>query len=154
MSKIYSGHTEQRVRQAGFTDLIVLSFAPTTGFASGDFSGGFAVTVNLNSADLAVGDIVMDAMMEIITPVTGPTGTPTGSLGVTGAATQFTAAKSVIAAAQQVVGSAFVPYVVAATGKRLVIGYAVGGGDGAVATAGEIWCWFKIWRAADRAIQA
>ena len=153
--KNYTSHNEERIREAGMTDLIVFTNDPTTGFTAGDFTGGFGtIDINLASADLAIGDIILDAMMEVKTAVTGPTGTPTGALSVTGQAAQLTAATSVIATGQVCVGSAFVPYIVTATGIRPILHLLAGGGNGAAATAGEIWCWLKIWRAADRSLAA
>lgn len=144
--KHYTAKTDQRVREGGMTDLVVVNFSDMIGKS-------FAANLNLTSLNLLVGDIVQDAMMDITTAIVGPTGPPTGSLGVTGAATQFIAATALNAKAQVCVGSAYVPYIVAATGKFLILALANGSGNGADPTAGEVRCWFKIWRAAERNIQ-
>lgn len=134
--------SEMEKAQSGFTHCFVLKLADLAVFTNG---------TKITLCALAVGDIVFPSkiLQEVKTLVTGPSGTPTASLGVTAAVTQFTAATSVIAAPQQVVPTAAAPFVVA-TATNLVVDLEAGGGNGAAATAGEIWIWVSLSLIADR----
>ena len=126
----------------GFTDVFVLDKSDMTTLVNG---------TQVTLCKLAAGDIVFPSRMfqEVKTAVTGPTGTPTMSVGVTGTATQFTAATSIIATGAVAPTSA-PAYVAAAT--NLIVDFEAGGGNGAAAAAGEIWVWASISRAADRSV--
>ena len=130
-----------------FTHLFILT--------KSDFSVGFS-NKQITLAALNVGDVVFPGILqEIKTYVTGPTGAPTASLGVTGAGTQFTAASSVVSAASKLIvpGEAVPPYAANAA-TNLIVDLQVGGGDGAAATAGELWFWVQMSLASDRSTQA
>lgn len=127
---------------SGFTHVFKLGIADMATLVNG---------TKITLCPLAVGDIVWPAklLQEVRTLVTGPTGTPTASVGITAAVTQFTAATSIISGTQQVVPTSAAPYVVA-TGTNLVVDFEAGGGNGAAATAGEIWVWVSLSLIADR----
>lgn len=128
---------------SGFSDLYIVQTADMTAFST------TAVTLS----NLQIGDVVDTVIQETRTAVVGPTGTPTASVGVTGAVTQFTAATSAIAVGVVAPLSSVAPYVAAAA-IALIANLAAGGGNGAAATAGEIWVWARISRQADRNIVA
>lgn len=128
---------------SGFTHNFVLKIADMTTLVNG---------TKINLCPLAIGDIVFPSklLMETRTPIVGPTGTPTASVGITGAVTQFTAASSIIAGATaQIAPTAAAAYVVTAA-TNLVLDFEAGGGNGAAATAGEIWVWVSMALIADR----
>lgn len=128
---------------SGFTHLFVLTTADMTTLVN---------ATKINLCPLAAGDIVWPAklLQELRTAIVGPTGTPTASVGVTAAVTQFTAASSIIAGATaQIVPTAAAGFVVTAA-TNLVLDFEAGGGNGAAATAGEIWVWVSLSLIADR----
>lgn len=129
---------------SGFTHLFILTAA------QGDFAT-FANGTKINLCPLAAGDIVFPSkiLQEHKVLVVGPTGAPTASLGTTAAATQFTAASTVEAGTQQIVPTAAAAFVVTAA-TQLAIDLEAGGGNGAAATAGEIWVWVSLALIADR----
>jgi hypothetical protein len=118
-----------------------------------DFSVGFS-NKQIALASIAAGDVIYPAVLvEVKTAVTGPTGTPTGSVGITGTVTRFTAATSVVATGRVVPDEAVAPFV-AGSATSLLYDLQAGGGDAAAATAGEIWIWAQLLPAADRTLQA
>ncbi len=129
--------------QSGFTDLYILTIADMTSLAN---------STDITLSKLVAGDIVFPSKMlvEVRTAVVGPTGTPTGSVGITGAVTQFTAATSVIATGY-VAPTGAAAYIVTGS-TNLLYDFQAGGGNGAAATAGEIWVWASISRYADRSV--
>lgn len=128
-----------------FTHLFVLT--------KSDFSVGFSAT-SISLCSLAVGDVVLPAVLvDVKTAVTGPTGTPTGSVGITGTVARFTAATSVIAVAMVAPAEDVAPLAVNSA-TTLIYNLQAGGGDAAAATAGEIWIWAQIVQAGDRTLQA
>lgn len=100
---------------------------------------------------LAVGDIVHRVIQETKTYLAGPA-TGTVSTGVVGALTQFTAASDVkSAAAKYVAAVASVTPYPTNTAVNLVANAILGSG---AVTAGEVWIWVGISRAAERDVQA
>lgn len=136
----------------GFSDLFILSTNgrnQTTGAAVNDFSGGF----NANSivlTTLAVGDAVLSALIDVVTPVTGPTGAPTGQVKTGTGAVAITPTCAVKTAIGAVTDNTVVGSTLSTAAENLNFVTAAGGGDSAAATAGEIWVWANISRAADR----
>ena len=138
----------------GFTDLHILSVAnlPATigGAPVNDFANGLnAQTVTLKT--LNPGDVVEYVVVDIKTPLAGPTGAPTVQINVATAGTNLTG--TIVANAAATLGGISSPsqgnaYLQAA--DTLVAAFAAGGGNGAVPTAGEIWIWSAIFSAQDR----
>jgi hypothetical protein len=127
---------------SGYTHLFKLVTA--------DFSGGFS-NVQLALLALNIGDAIYNrSLVEVRTAVTGPTGAPTVSLGVTSALTQCTPTVAVNATGYAVPGGSQEAYVTVASSKSLTVDCQVGGGNGAAATAGEIWIWVALSLVADR----
>lgn len=169
-------NANQIAAAAGFTDLFVLGFSapglvPALTTAPNDFSQGFSnKSIILDGLD--IGDVVYPGFAEIKTYVLGPTGAPTISIGVTGTVTQFTNTLTVksgslitipIPLAANMAGPtgaqiaaelvrACEPYWASAA-TNIVCDCQAGGGDGAAATAGEIWYWCRISRALERVPQ-
>lgn len=140
-------HSKLKFEERGqFTDLFILT--------KEDFAEGFD-DIQIELTTLRVGDVLLPpVLLERKTDVAGPTAAPTGSVGVTDAPTQFTAAATVEAGDAYVTGDDSVgPYPVN-TEIALIVDLQKGGGDGAAATAGELWVWVNICRAADRAVEA
>ncbi len=132
--------SERERATSGFTDLFVLNAADGD-FAAANYGSGQKLRT------LAAGDVVYKVVMDVRTALVGPTGTPTVAIGVTGALTQFIGATSSVATGTA--ASSASPYV-QATAKTLTYDPENGGGNGAAATAGEIWVWANISNAADR----
>lgn len=130
----------------GFTDLFVVDV--TTDLDDADT----AETLNLLA--LNIGDIVFPQVaLDVKTNVDGPSLTAaTGSVGVTGAVTQLTAASNLLAAGNEhfVPGAAVGAYATVAADIYLVLDFALTGCNAADLTAGEIWVWANISRKADR----
>jgi hypothetical protein len=126
-------------RVLGASDLFVLS---KTDLTTTVVNGG---TLVLDA--LAAGDIVScPVLVEIVTAITGPTGTPT--VAIEGGSTGLTTAKSIMAVGYQSTAETQTYYT--SGGDNLEAVFAAGGGDGAAATAGEIWIWVGISRKSDR----
>lgn len=127
---------------SGYTDLFVVKAADMTSFS--------ALTINLCA--LAIGDIVwQEVLLEVKTLVTGPSVAPTASVGVTGAVTQMIGVSLVKSGNQYFTpAAAAAAYPTVAASKFLVLDLQAGGGDGAAATAGEIWVYARISRVAER----
>lgn len=126
---------------SGFSDLIVI---PSTDLVTN------TTTAHVLMA-LALGDVVQRVLQETKTYVAGPA-TATGSVGVVGALTTFTAASDLkTAAAKYVAAVASVTPYPTNTAVNMVFNAILGSG---AVTAGEIWIWVKVNRAADRNISA
>lgn len=172
--KHYNLKTLQRTKSA-YTDLFILTNA------DGDFVKNATTGVVLTG--LVPGDVVDKLLSEVKTAVAGPTATL--SLGITGTATQFSAATDIatataapyIAGKDITVGTGFI----AATSGGAVTTALTNATSGVVGltgvqsryvlqssttniiattilsnvtvTAGEVWIWASIDRAADRVIQ-
>jgi hypothetical protein len=170
----YRFNANQIAATAGFTDLFVIGFnvpgqAPTLTTAPNDYSQGFGnKSIVLDQLD--AGDIVLPrAYAENITAVAGPSGSPLISLGTTALVTQFLSpfnpkTAALITTQQWLAANMAGPSAaqIAAEGIRcsqpfaitantnLVVDCQNGGGDGAVATAGETWFWLTIFRKNER----
>lgn len=158
--KLYRSKGFEFIRES-FTHLfIVTTLSPATtvgGSTTNDFSVGFN-NQQVALTTLQTGDVVMEGMLEVRTQVAGPTVSPTGQLKINTANIAITptlvltntASTIVTQSNNSVVGSGSVQ-----TGTdTLVLDLQAGGGNGAAATAGEVWCWARITRLADRTIQA
>lgn len=130
-----------QITKSGFTHLFVVAASDLTSFAA-----------DLVLTALVAGDFVNGAFVDIRTLVTGPTGAPTvqvkaGSVVITPTVAAKTAKYAITD--NTIVGAT------TATGSvNLTLSSAVGGGDGAAASAGEIWVYARISRLADRQIDA
>lgn len=158
--KLYRSKGLEFIRES-FTHLfIVTTISPPTtigGSTSNDFSVGFS-NQQVSLTTLQTGDVVMEGLLEVRTQIAGPTGSPTGQLKINTANIAITptlvlnntATTLVTQTNNSIAGSGSVQ-----TGTdTLVLDLQVGGGNGAAATAGEVWCWARITRLADRTIQA
>jgi len=130
-----------QITKSGWTHLFILFAADLTGFAA-----DFTLTA------LVAGDVVQGALIDIRTLVTGPTGAPTGQIKA--GSVVITPTVAVKTANYAITDNSIVGATVATGAANLVFSTAVGAGDGAAATAGEIWVYAKISRLADRKIQA
>jgi hypothetical protein len=141
----------------GFTDLFILSTAnlPATvgGAPVNDFSGGFS-NKQITLTTLAAGDAVLGSLVDVVTAVTGPTGAPTLQIKTSSGGVAITPTCAVETATGCVTNNTVVGATISTTSENLVADLQVGGGDGAAATAGEIWIWANISRAARKQIQA
>ncbi len=126
----------------GFTDLFVVQQA--------DLAVGFS-NQQIVLAALAKGDLVQDAVMDVVAQVTGPTGLPTAQVKVHTAAVAITntgvVAISGVGAVKQLNNDGAC---LLGGADNLVLDLQAGGGHGAAATAGEIWVWANLSWAADR----
>jgi len=152
MPRVYLSNT---VREAVFlqsTDQVVLSTinpVPPFGTTNVNDFASFANGTQIAIIPLAAGDIVSDIWFDVVTPIVGPTGTPTMSIGVTGTATQFVAANSVLAVGTYINTGTGANYV-ATTATNIIVDFEAGGGNGAAATAGLIKIYANIVRYRDR----
>jgi len=149
--KHYLLKNEQFSRLHGFTDLVIVNSTDFTQSANNT-----AQALNLNSVDLAKGDIVYPQLLIEVRTATVGLATCTVSLGITGAVTQFSSANDTIAGNVYFTpANSVAPYPVVATGKRVIANFVPGASEAlTTATAGEYWFWLKISRLADRQIQA
>jgi hypothetical protein len=114
-----------------------------------DITSSAAADVTLTLFPLAAGDIIRDVNVLLVTTVTGPTGTPTIAVGVTGATTQFVAASSIVASAPV----SYIPTAVSglvytsASAISVIATINKAAGNGAAATAGKIIVTARIQRA-------
>jgi hypothetical protein len=134
----------------GFTDLFILNTANTPltsgGAAVNDFAAGFgAQTINLTA--LAAGDAVLGALIDVKTAVTGPTVAPTAQVKTGTGAVAITPTCAIKTAPGSVTDNTVVGKTISTAAEYLQLALAAGGGDGAVATGGEIWVWARISRA-------
>ncbi len=126
---------------------------------------GFTHLFRILTADLAVGfsnkqlvltglvkgDVVQGAVADFVTAVTGPTGNPTAQVKANTAGAAMTVAGDTTTLPGVVGNNTVAGAVIITTATdNLVLDLQVGGGNGAAATAGEIWVWAKISRAVDR----
>lgn len=125
----------------GFTHLFVIPMA--------DFVTN-TTTAHVLTA-LAVGDVVRGVLQETKTYVAGPA-TATGSVGVVGALTTFTAASDLKASASKYIAAvaSVTPYPTN-TAVNMVFNAILGSG---AVTAGEVWIWANIQRVGDRDVLA
>ena len=141
----------------GFTDLFILSTAnlPATvgGAPVNDFSGGFS-NKQVTLTALAAGDAVLGALIDVVTAVAGPSAAPTLQVKTGTGAVAITPTCAVKTATGSVTDNTVVGSTISTAAENLVADLQVGGGDGAAATAGEIWIWANISRAARKQIQA
>lgn len=133
----------------GFTDLFVVTHADFTS-AVDDAAESIVLTA------LAIGDLVMNNCLLEVKVNANVVAAITGSLGVTGAATQFIAASNLLAAGDEyyTVGAGVAPYATIAASINLIFNVDPGAGDNtAEMTAGEFWIWVTINRKAERNVQ-
>ena len=136
----------------GFTDLFILNTANapagwTVGSAlTNDFSVGFS-TQNVVLTALAAGDAVLGALVDIKTAVVGPSTAPTAQVKTGTGGVAITPTVAVKTGTGCVTDNTVVGATISTAAENLVLALAAGGGDGAAATAGEIWVWAKISRA-------
>lgn len=120
--------------ELGFTDLFILTVS--------DLSVGFSnKQVTLDA--LAVGDVVLSALVDVKTLITGPTGAPTAQVKINTAAVAITPTAAVKTARFAVTNNTVVGSAGVTAADTLVLDLQAGAGDGAAATAGEIWVWVK-----------
>jgi len=141
----------KREEQAGigFTNLFIVKKADFT-----ETTNNTAQSIVL--CPLAIGDLVMaNALLEVKTNAT-VLATATGELGVTGATTQFIAAKDLLAAGDEYysVANSVAPYAAIAAVNLLFTGRPGAAEALASMGAGEFWIWVTISRKADRNVQA
>jgi len=155
MPKIYQSNTvdERVINQS--TDQIQLStvnpVAPYGTTNTNDF-GSFAANTQINWVPIFAGDIVVQTYAEVTTAITGPTGTPTFSIGISsGSATALLSANSAIAKGVFFSSTPYVAPQNLAANSYIVIDLEPGGGNGAAATAGVIRAYVEIIRASARA---
>jgi len=126
--------------KAGWTDLYIVQTADMTTTV---VNGG-ALTLKAHVA----GDLIQGAFVEIPTLITGPSAAPTAQVKAGSVAITPTVA---IKTANYAVTDNTVVGATTFTGAgNLTLTFAAGGGDGAAATAGEIWVWVKKSIAAER----
>lgn len=128
---------------SGYTDIFVLKVADFKVLTNG---------TQIILCPLAVGDIIREVFIDVRTAIVGPTGTPTISVGNTATATQFTNTVSLVTAPSTTLNNSGAPAAVAAA-TNLIVDFEAGGGNGAAATAGEVWIFANIKRWADRNTQ-
>lgn len=152
----YSAKTLEFTK-SGFTDLYILSTSnlPATvgGAPVNDFSVGFNAQAIVLTA-LKAGDAVLKALVDIKTAVVGPTGAPTGQVKTGTGGVAITPTVAVKTATGCVTDNTVVGATISTAAENLVFLTAAGGGDSAAATAGEIWIWASISRAARLATDA
>jgi hypothetical protein len=130
-----------QITKSGWTHLFIAQAADMTAF-----------NTDLTLTALVAGDVVQGAFIDIRTLITGPTAAPTLQIKAgTVAITPTVACKT---ANYAVTDNTIVGATTATGAANLTLSSAVGGGDGAAATAGEVWVYAKISRLADRKIQA
>jgi hypothetical protein len=101
---------------------------------------------------LVAGDCVRGALIEVKTLVTGPTAAPTAQVKL--GSVVITPTVAVKTANYAVTDNTIVGATTATGATNLVLDLQLGGGDGAAATAGEIWVWVHLNTAADRNVLA
>lgn len=116
-----------------------------------DFSQGFS-NKQITLCNLAIGDVVKRAWIDVRTLVTGPTGAPTVQVKVNTAAVAITPTVAVKTAKYAVTNNTVVGSAIPAAADTLVLDCQAGAGDGAAATAGEVHVWVEIERASDRTL--
>lgn len=144
--------TEEEASQTGFTHCVRLAYSPVA--AENDF-GVAAATTTINAIPLLAGDSVVGALAHVFcktTPAGAGLSAPTASVGVTGVAAQMVAVTPLAAGRAGVAigpaataggafesdGSAkFVTVTLASTGNL------------SLATAGEVYVYVSILKAAD-----
>ena len=152
----YNETTFQRTKQ-GWTLARVIT-------AADDFTESTDNTdQTLTLGTLAMGDVVLDAMLEVRTAIGNASANMTlaASLGVTGATTQFIGASTLVnagtpAAANTVFcpANTFAAYPTPSGGKSILLTLDITDADGhlSACATGELWVWLKIDRAGDRAL--
>ena len=145
------------MNKEGFTDLFIFSTAnqPATvgGAPVNDFTGGFS-NKQLTCTALAVSDCVLDAMIDVKTAIVGPSAAPTAQVKTSTGAVAITPTVAVKTGKGSVSDNTVVGRTISTAAENLVLDLQVGGGDGAAATAGEVWVWANISRADRLLIQA
>lgn len=128
----------------GWADLYKIQLA--------DLAVGFS-NQQITLRALAAGDLVLGATIDVKTTITGPTGSPTAQVKINSAGIAIT--PTCVVNSSTVSGSTTNNTIVGAahlqTGTdSLVLDLQVGGGNGAAATAGEIWVWVRVSTRAER----
>lgn len=141
--KIHTLKTLQETK-AGWSKLYIVETADMT---TAIVNGG-ALTLSAKVA----GDLIRGAMIDIRTLITGPTVAPTAQVKLGSVA--ITPTVAIKTAYYGVTDNTIVGASTATGAANLTLTFAAGGGDGAAATAGEIWVWVQENLAADRAVQA
>lgn len=118
--------------ELGFTDLFVLT--------TSDFSVGFS-NKQITLDALAAGDVVRSALVDVKTFITGPTGAPTAQVKINTAAVAITPTVAVKTARFGVTNNTVVGAAGVTSADSIVLDLQLGAGDGAAATAGEVWVW-------------
>ena len=151
---------ELEFTKAGFTDLFILNTSNTGSNAQvapggaqtvpptvyNDFSVGFTTQTCILTA-LAASDAILHALIDIKTAIVGPTGSPTAQVKTSVGAVAITPTAVVNSTVLgSVTDNTVVGRTISSGGENLVLALAAGGGNGAAATAGEIWVWANILR--------
>lgn len=128
----------------GFTHLFIVELA--------DLSVGFS-NQQILLTNLGPGDTVLDGLIDVKTTVAGPTGAPTGQIKINTLNNAITT--TCVLNSATVVGavpnnSVLMRSMVQTGTDTLVLDLQAGGGNGAAATAGEIWCWVCLSRQVER----
>ena len=134
----------------GFTDLFVLTHADLT-----ETTDNTAQAIVLTALD--IGDVVFPNMLlEVVTNASGGSvSTCTGSVGVTGALTQFIGNSNLLSAGNEYFAPAntVAPYVCVAGSINVEANFIPDSGhDLEDLTAGEFWVWACISRSGERAL--
>ena len=141
----------------GFSDLFILNTANTPATAGGaavnDFSAGLS-NKQITLTALVAGDLVLDAVIDVKTVIAGPTGAPTAQVKTSVGAVAITPLCAVKTATGVISDNTVVGRTMSTQAENLVLDLQVGGGDGAVPTAGELWIWANISRAGRLLTQA
>lgn len=134
----------------GFTDLFIFSTSNLPATVGGppvnDFSVGFSAQQLLCTA-LNASDCVMYALIDVKTAIVGPTGAPTGQIKTSSGGVAITPTATLASGLGSVTNNTVVGRTISAGTENLVLDLEVGGGNGAAATAGEVWVWVNIARA-------
>jgi hypothetical protein len=139
-------------RSGGFTDLFIIGTTRNSGGT--DFTAA-ATQQTYNLLALNIGDIVMAPFMilEVKTNALGTSVTAaTGSVGVTSALTQFTAAANLLVAGNEffTCPNTVTPYPTVAASIYLTFDLNTTGANVSVLSTGEFWIWANISRVKDR----
>jgi len=119
-----------------------------------DFSVGFGTTTCILTA-LGVADVILSALIDVKTPIVGPTGAPTAQVKTSVGAVAITPTAVVNSATVygSVTDNTVVGSTISSGAENLVLALAAGGGNSAAATAGEVWVWANILRAGRLTLQ-
>lgn len=136
--------SKDQIAANGFTDLFVVLAADMTSFSA----------TNITLDGLAVGDVLgLNLLVEVKTAVAGPSGAPTAQIVESGGSGTMTSTFNPKTATYVTPAAANVTLAITTAGN-LQLALLNGGGDGAAASAGEIWIWCSIYRKGERTTEA